>query len=67
MMEKNMINDEELNAVNGGTSENQSNVDPLDPELHRTTWCGNCKKMVPYTEFSGGRDICAICGKFVKV
>ncbi len=66
----NALNDELLENVTGGSeiTENISGTtydDPLDVG-NRMTWCGNCKKMVHYHEYSGGRNICDICGKPVK-
>lgn len=72
------MGEEELAQVNGGTGSMNTakgtngqntapvtNDDPLDLP-HRLTWCGYCKKMVKYSEFTGGRYICDNCGNFVE-
>ena len=64
------LGDNELEMVNGGSEIIDSgaageNSDPLSVE-NKLTWCGACKKMVRYHEFTGGRNICDICGNFVK-
>ena len=75
------LGEEDLSQVNGGTGitntgkgKNIANVmktvsatndDPFDLP-HRLTWCSYCKKMVKYSEFTGGRYICDNCGNFVN-
>ena len=64
------LGDEELGHVTGGseivdTGAPVKNSDPLDTG-NKLTWCLNCKKMVKYHEFTGGRYVCDICGKFVQ-
>ncbi len=68
--ERARIDDDMLENVSGGTEilnhQTQSgNDDPLDAP-HRLTWCAKCKKMVKYSEFTGGRYVCDICSSFVN-
>ncbi len=63
--------EEELQQVTGGlgvtnmVQNGEKNDDPLDAS-HRLTWCSKCKKLVKYSEFTGGRYVCDNCGEFVQ-
>ena len=70
MIYMNRLNDEEMDAVNGGTGEFRrklmASADDMGTSMpvqsqstsgDKKAWCGQCRKWVHYNEFSGGRRI----------